>query len=139
MRQLPLPFLLDLIADQGTAIGTQVSLGTLQSLLPDLLLYSVTLFGAAAMQVFSLNKGFEGTVPFLKQITKKKRSAAFYARTDFFLTVFLGSFLGYVFFAPDNAQKALAAGLGWVASVNLFLSRMRNNDHENNRDIDSSS
>lgn len=106
----------------------------LESLLPNAILYFVTLFGAAAMQVFSLNKGFEGTVPFLKRITSKRRSAAFYARMDFFLTVFLGSFLGFIFFAPDNAQKALASGLGWVASVNVFLNRIEPPPDDNSPD-----
>lgn len=110
-----------------------------ESIAPQVVLFCVTLFGSAAMQVFSLNKGFQGTVPFLRKITAKRRSSVFYARMDFFLTVFLGSFIGFVFFSPDTAQKALAAGLGWVASVNVFLNRIESANHDDHTPTDGDS
>lgn len=84
------------------------------------LYYVITLFGAIAMNVFSLKKGFEGAIPFLKRFFPE-RAQVFYDRTDFLLVSFSGSIIGTIFFAPASTVEALAAGFGWVGAVNVLL------------------
>lgn len=83
-------------------------------------LYLVTLFGAIAMYVFGAHKGFEGSVGFLRRILPN-RAELFYHRTDFVLVSFIGSIVGIIVFNPSNAFQALAAGCGWVGSLNMLL------------------
>ena len=90
-------------------------------------LYVVTLFGSFAMYVFSLHQGFEGSVKFLKRMFPRRKKV-FYDRVDFFIVIFAGSFIGYVFFEPQTTPQALAAGLGWVSSVNVMLNRIDNEE-----------
>ena len=87
--------------------------------------YLITLFGATAMYVFSLNRGFDGAVYFLKRFFPG-RSDAFYDRVDFLVVILSGSIVGTVFFSPDNALEALAAGFGWVGAMNVLLSHKGN-------------
>ena len=75
--------------------------------------YLTTLFGSAAMYIFSLNKGFEGSTKFLKKFFPGK-SQVFYDRLDFFIVVLAGSMIGTIFFNPDSTLEALAAGFGWA-------------------------
>jgi len=89
----------------------------------DLWLYLVTLLGATAAYVFSLNKGFAGAVAFLQRMFPD-RGGGFYARLDFFLVIFVGSGLGFILFGPTNNPQALMAGLGWVSTVNVLLSKI---------------
>jgi hypothetical protein len=87
-------------------------------------LYSTTLIGAAAMYVFSLHQGFEGSVAFLKRMFPGK-SDVFYDRFDFLVVTFLGSFIGYVLFEPKYYPQALSAGLGWVSAVNVVMNKIK--------------
>ena len=84
------------------------------------LYYLVTLFGATAMYVFSLNKGFDGAVGFLKKVFPG-RTDSFYYRVDFLIVSFAGSIIGTIFFSPTNNLQVLAAGFGWVGTVNVLL------------------
>jgi hypothetical protein len=84
--------------------------------------YLVTLFGSSAMYAFSLNKGFEGAIIFLKKAFPG-RNEAFYSRMDFFVVSISGSIIGTIFFGPTNNLQALAAGFGWVGTVNVLLSQ----------------
>lgn len=86
------------------------------------LYYATTLFGSTAMYVFSLNKGFHGSVDFLRKMFPN-HSPVFYDRIDFFIVVFAGSVIGTIFFSPTNTLQALAAGFGWVGAINILLSR----------------
>lgn len=82
-------------------------------------LYLTTALGAAAMQVFSMNRGFEGSIAWLKRMWPG-HSKAFYHRWDFILVVVIGSLIGYMLFRPAEVQNALAAGFGWVGAVSVF-------------------
>ncbi len=85
-----------------------------------LFFYAVTLFGSMAMYVFSLNKGFNGAGDFLRRFFPGK-SDVFYDRLDFVLVVVFGSIIGSIFFSPQTAFGALAAGFGWVGAANTLL------------------
>jgi len=85
-----------------------------------MLYYVTTLFGAIAMYVFALNKGFEGAVPFLKRVFPD-RSQVFYDRMDFFVTSVAGSIVGTICFSPQSTLQALAAGFGWVGAMNVLM------------------
>lgn len=89
----------------------------------DFLLYLVTLLGAMSTYIFSLNRGFEGATRFLRRMFPG-RSKVFYDRLDFFLVIFVGSGLGYILFNPTTNPQALMAGLGWVSTVNVLLSKI---------------
>jgi hypothetical protein len=82
--------------------------------------YLTTLFGAAAMYVFSLNKGFQGSVDFLRKFFPDK-SEVFYTRFDFFIVIIFGSIIGMIFFSPSTTLEALAAGFGWVGAINVLM------------------
>jgi hypothetical protein len=83
--------------------------------------FLITLFGATAMYVFSLQKGFKGAGLFLRRFFPGK-SEIFYDRMDFLLVVMFGSVIGTIFFWPGSAIAALAAGFGWVGATNTLLS-----------------
>ena len=84
------------------------------------LLYTITLFGCVAMYIFSNQKGFQGTIAFLKKFFPK-RTKLFYYRTDFFLVTIAGSIIGTIFFNPTSTIEALAAGFGWVGAINILM------------------
>ncbi|MBD3340232.1 MAG: hypothetical protein GF353_14055 [Candidatus Lokiarchaeota archaeon] len=86
------------------------------------ILYLTTLFGSAAMYIFSLNQGFEGSTKFLKRFFPNK-SDIFYNRLDFFIVVLAGSIIGTIFFSPDSTLEALAAGFGWVGAINVLMNK----------------
>ena len=85
-----------------------------------LLFYLTTLFGATAMYVFALNKGFEGAFPFLKRVFPG-HSDTIYNRIDFFIVIFAGSIIGTICFSPTSSLQALAAGFGWVGAMNVLM------------------
>jgi hypothetical protein len=92
---------------------------------PDLqvvLRYLTTLFGAIAMYVFSLNRGFEGSVAWLRKMWPN-RPAVLYDRLDFVIVVLAGSLIGFISFNPRTSYEALAAGFGWVGSINVLMNR----------------
>ncbi|MFM0139229.1 hypothetical protein [Caballeronia grimmiae] len=97
-------------------------------------LYLTTLVGAAAMYVFSLHKGFNGCVPFLKRMFPG-RSTVFYDRLDFLLVSFLGSFIGYRLLDPQHYPQALTAGLCWVSAVNVVMKQAETPDPAHSRVI----
>jgi uncharacterized membrane protein YbjE (DUF340 family) len=84
--------------------------------------YLTTLFGATAMYVFSLNQGFEGSVRWLKKMFPN-RATVTYDRLDFLIVVLAGSLIGFISFNPSSAYEALAAGFGWVGSINVLLNK----------------
>jgi hypothetical protein len=88
------------------------------------MLYLITLFGSTAMYVFSLSKGFHGSVDFLRKMFPD-HSQLFYDRIDFFVVIFAGSVIGTIFFSPTNTLQALAAGFGWVGAINVLMSRKK--------------
>ena len=85
-------------------------------------LYMTTAFGAAAMYVFSLQRGFDGSVRWLRRMWPE-RSDVFYDRLDFLIVVFAGSIIGSIVFSPREPYHALAAGFGWVGAVNVLINR----------------
>ena len=89
---------------------------------PWLVYYLTTLFGATAMYVFSLHKGFQGAVDFLKRFFPG-RAQVFYDRVDFVIVIFAGSLIGTIAFAPTNTLQALAAGFGWVGAINVLMNQ----------------
>jgi hypothetical protein len=93
--------------------------------------YVTTLFGASAMYVFSLFKGFNGSVPALKKLLPN-RAEVFYDRLDFLILVFTGSIIGTIFFHPQDTLQALSAGFGWSGAINVLVSQ-RGPDPSHNR------
>jgi len=84
--------------------------------------YLTTLFGAMAMYLFSLAKGFEGSKPALKRLFPGK-SEVLYDRLDFIAIILTGSIVGTIFFRPLSPLQALAAGFGWTGAVNVLTSQ----------------
>ena len=84
--------------------------------------YVTTLFGASAMYVFSLFKGFNGSVPALKRLLPN-HADVFYDRLDFLILVFTGSIIGTIFFHPQDTLQALSAGFGWSGAINVLVSQ----------------
>jgi hypothetical protein len=82
--------------------------------------YVITLFGALATCVFSLNKGFQGSVPFLKKLFPGY-DPVFYQRLDCLLVICFGSIIGTIFFAPSSAIQGLTAGFGWASAIKLLM------------------
>jgi hypothetical protein len=89
---------------------------------PFLTQYLLTLFGATAMYVFSLHKGFQGAAPFLRTVAPGHHDV-FYARLDFVLVTVFGSIIGYIAFMPETPFQALAAGFGWVGTMNVLIAQ----------------
>lgn len=75
--------------------------------------YLITLFGAIAMYLFSLAKGFGGSKPALKRLLPERRELT-YDRIDFMLIVIAGSIVGAIFFRPNDPLQSLSAGFGWT-------------------------
>jgi uncharacterized membrane protein YbjE (DUF340 family) len=82
-------------------------------------LFLLTVCGALALYLFSLSKGFQGSVPVLRKLFPDWRDAV-YDRLDFCIVILLGSIIGTVFFVPTNPAQALAAGFGWISAVNIL-------------------
>jgi uncharacterized membrane protein YbjE (DUF340 family) len=83
-----------------------------------------TVCGATCLYLFSLSKGFEGSVPVLRRLLPN-RPSVFYDRVDFLIVIVLGSIVGTVFFVPVTPAQALAAGFGWVSAVNVLSASPR--------------
>jgi hypothetical protein len=79
--------------------------------------YALVFLGTVTSYLFSLNKGFEGSVPFLKK-QFINRSENFYSRLDLFLSTIFGSILVLVFIHPSDAVASIMAGLSWVGTLN---------------------
>jgi hypothetical protein len=84
--------------------------------------YVTTLFGASAMYVFSLFRGFAGSVPALKKLFPA-HTDVFYDRWDFVILVLTGSIVGTIFFHPQDTLQALSAGFGWTGAINVLVSQ----------------
>ena len=92
-------------------------------------LFFVTMLGSAGAWVFSLQRGFEGAGPFLRNVWPGC-AEAFYHRLDAVIVIILGSFIGYILFEPSDGVRALAAGLGWVGSLNTFMRNIGDDQDE---------
>ena len=116
----PLPLPSEAAALPGWLRGFLTFLNTSEG--NHILCYIVTLFGATAMYVFSLYKGFQGAIDFLKRLFPN-HSASFYARVDFFVVIVAGSIIGFILFSPGTPIQALCAGLGWVGAMNTVVTK----------------
>lgn len=85
--------------------------------------YFITLFGAMALQIFALFRNFNGAETFLKKFFPGKRSETFYNRADFCICVIIGSIIGFIFFNPQNAMEALAAGFSWQGAITVMMTK----------------
>jgi uncharacterized protein YoxC len=75
--------------------------------------YMMTLLGAFLNPLFSSTGTCDHTsLPLLHRIFPNK-SETFYNRTDFIVTVIVGSILGYVVMEPSTTFTAIAGGFGW--------------------------
>jgi hypothetical protein len=86
------------------------------------ILYGISLLGAALMSIFSMNKGFPGSISFLRAVFPQK-SKRFYLLLDFILVTIFGSFVGTILFNPNTAFQAFCAGIGWIGALNVVASR----------------
>ena len=84
--------------------------------------YLTTLFGAAAMYIFSLNRGFEGAIAWLRRVFPGHEQV-FYDRLDFIVVAIAGSIIGTISFHPAGTFEALAAGFGWVGAMQVLVHR----------------
>lgn len=81
----------------------------------------VVAFTAAFAAMLSLSpKGFEGTIPFLKQCFPGKNKK-YYFRLNFFLIVVIGTFFGYLLSQPETLPACIFAGLTWTGSIQAIL------------------
>jgi hypothetical protein len=94
----------------------------LQSYGFDLKYVVAAMVGAAGMYVFSSRRGFDNSRNFLQRM-KPGKSDTFYNRSDFAVVTVLGGLIGYLFFAPQDVPRALIAGLGWTAALNVGTSQ----------------
>jgi hypothetical protein len=90
-----------------------------------ILYYFITLLGVAATYVFSIHRGFERSVVFLKQLCPG-RSNVFYRWCDLILVLSFGSLIGTIFFTPSSILEAFAAGVGWTGAFNTLMSQVKN-------------
>jgi hypothetical protein len=79
-------------------------------------------FGSLVMYLFSLSKGFTGSVPALQRLMPGKKQV-FYDRVDFGIVVVTGAVVGTLFFRPQDPLQALAAGLGWSSAINVLVTQ----------------
>ena len=87
--------------------------------------YFITLFGAAAVQIFTLFRNFNGSIKFLKQFFPN-RSNIFYNRANFCICAIIGSIIGFIFFSPQSPIGALAAGFSWQGAITVILTTEKN-------------
>ena len=87
-----------------------------------ILMWLLTAFACAAMHIFSMVKGFEGSIPWLRRMWPE-RSDAFYHRVDFVMVVLIGSIIGYLLFRPEQIPHALTAGFGWIGAVSILVNK----------------
>lgn len=86
--------------------------------------FFVTLFGAAATQVLSLNSDELGATPFLKQMWPGKEDI-WYIRRNFLIIVCLGTVLSYVILEPNTLKTSLCAGLTWCGTLQSIGLRLK--------------
>jgi hypothetical protein len=90
-----------------------------------LLYFLATLTGAAGMYIFSSARGFDNSRGFLQKM-KPGKSDIFYYRCDFVLVSVLEGLFDYIWFAPQDAHKALAAGISWPAIFTVATTSQQN-------------
>jgi hypothetical protein len=84
----------------------------------EIYLITLTIFGSLLVPIFSPSGTSERTsVPFLRRIFPK-RSLAFYNRLDLFITVLVGTLLGYLIIHPTAPLEAIGSGAGWSTLLN---------------------
>jgi hypothetical protein len=79
-------------------------------------LMSMALFGAVSMQYFSGGVETQGGTQFLKVFIVDKPEL-FYKRVNLVIATILGATIGFLYYSPDTAMEALAAGFGWTGAV----------------------
>ena len=84
-------------------------------------LSAVTFVSALVMELLSVRKDFAGTQPFLRRAFPTASEEAIF-RADVILVVFIGTFIGMVFFQPQTMAQALSAGFGWVGVLKVLSS-----------------
>jgi len=89
-----------------------------------ILYYLCTVLGVAATHLFSMHRGFKGSIPFLKRVFPGHHDV-FYRRLDFLLVVLFGSLIGTILFAPSNMHTAFAAGVGWDGAFNTLINHLK--------------
>lgn len=82
---------------------------------------SITLLGCVTAFVFSEQKGIRSSTKFLRGMFPHK-SATFYFRIDFLLSVIIGTCIGIILYSPHTEYQALAAGIGWTAAFSILKS-----------------
>ena len=83
----------------------------------NIFLYTLTIFGSLLGPLFSQNGKCERTsVPFLR-LNFPNKSETFYNRSDLFITIFVGSLLGYLTVQPTTATNAIIAGATWSVAL----------------------
>lgn len=86
--------------------------------------FIVTLIGASATQVLSLNSENMGATPFLKQMWPGKEEI-WYKRRNFVIIVLLGTVLSYVILEPNTLKTSLCAGLTWCGTLQSIGLRLK--------------
>ena len=76
-----------------------------------------TIVGAASLKIFSINRGFEGTVRWLKLVRPRWSNARLHA-VDTVVTTLLGAYIAWITFQPDSQANGFLAGLGWTGIIN---------------------
>src|SRR5262249_17829594 len=84
---------------------------------------ALTFLGCVTAYIFAGQKGFSSQT-FLKKFFPG-RSAHFYFRADFFLSVVVGTGIGFALYLPHNVHSALAAGIGWTAAFSMARAERR--------------
>jgi len=85
---------------------------------------ALTLFGATASYVFTLNK-LPNSLATLRQLMPNCQEVV-YARLDAAIVILSGWVIGMVLFAPTNHMQALVAGFTWAAALKTLLSSSGN-------------
>lgn len=83
--------------------------------------FFITVLGSLIMYLIAEGKNFPGIQIKIKQLYPSMSDEKV-SRLDFIFMVFVGAFIGTIFFQPHNPITALAAGLGWVGALNMFTS-----------------
>lgn len=71
------------------------------------------------MYMFSVVKGFQGTLSTLRNLLPN-RSNSYYYKLDFLIVAIAGSIIGTIFFRPQDPLQALAAGLSWFGALSVL-------------------
>ena len=87
--------------------------------------YFITLFGAAAVQIFALFRDINSSIKFLRQFFPN-RSNIFYNRANFCICAIIGSIIGFIFFSPQSPIGAMAAGFSWQGAITMMMTKEKN-------------